>query len=113
MELKNPSKEEQEDIDADRKLTHVAIFIDEPILDEAAVEVKIEDGLGDLNRRALAAGMIITQTTFLQSSHAQNGEGHVCITVLCQWMTRETMERLQTQQRFMGGTNLDGKGRPR
>lgn len=108
MEISKPSKEELEDIEADRKLTHVAIFIDGPILDEVEVELKIENGLADLNQRALKAGMVILSTTFLQSSHSQGGEGHVCITVLCNWMQRDALERMQTQQRLMGTLPMNG-----
>lgn len=91
-------------IERDQTLTHAVYFADFSVNDEHAVQEGISDGLLALNGRALAANMVLMSTVISQSAYFDEAEGcgHLCLTVVAQWMQREALERLQTQQRLMG-----------
>lgn len=91
-------------IERDQTLTHAVYCADFSVKDQHAVQEGISEGLLELNTRALAANMVLMNTTISQSAYFDETEGcgHLCVTVVAQWMQREALERLQTQQRLMG-----------
>jgi hypothetical protein len=91
-------------VEFDKKSFHAVFFKDCQSWDGAQVAAAITLGLKTLNDRALRADMQIVSTTTLQNSYSMpDGTGHVCTTIICQWVDRETLASMQRQQKLMGG----------
>jgi hypothetical protein len=93
------------DVKRDRALTHAVVVVDVESLDDLVAGEIIEAALKELNDRSLASGMVILSTTLSQSSYVlpSTCKGHVVLTIVCQWVERDKLERMQAQQRLMGG----------
>lgn len=99
------SKTAQQLIEDDQKKSHAVFFVDCPTDDELLVEDEIEHGLQGLQDRSAAAGMeMLGPPAILQSTYYNEGDksGHLAITVICSWMSRETLEKIRLQQHLAG-----------
>ena len=108
------TKAELEIIEADQKNSHAVFFVDCPTDDELDVESEIQEGLNYLRDRAINAEMEILSSQVSQSVYYEpmrkstdgsielNGCGHVCISIICAWMSRANLQRMQLQQTLAG-----------
>ena len=108
------TKAELEIIEADQKNSHAVFFVDCPTSDELDVENEIQEGLNYLRDRAVNAGMEILSSQVSQSVYyaparlsensliEDGGVGHICISIICAWISRENLERMQRQQTLAG-----------
>lgn len=95
---------DSDSINPKEKGTHAIFFDDSPVAHTHVVAAKIAAGLQGINERALRAGMVILSTQTIQSSYCTpGGFGHVCTTIICQWMDRDALASMQRQQQLMGG----------
>lgn len=97
---------EQQGIEDDQQRSHAVFFVDCPTTDEVKVEEEIENGLQCLQVRAQSAKMqMIGAPAILQNAyyHLGDEEGHVCLTVICAWMSQAAVEKMQLQERLGGG----------
>lgn len=101
-----PKKTEAQMIEDDQKKSHAVFFLDCAVDDELLVEDEIEQGLLGLQARAENAGMeVMGPPAILKSSYYDETDacGHMCITVILAWMSKETMDKLRLQQSLAGG----------
>ena len=100
----NHNKDLSLSVEQDKKHTHAVFFDDSTTSDSFVMAARIAVGLKRLCDRALRANMVIVSTQTLQSAYCTpQGVGHICTTVICQWMDRETLASMQRQQQLMGG----------
>ena len=115
MSDKVHTKAELETIEADQRNSHAVFFVDCVTDDELEVESEIQEGLNYLRDRASNAGMEILSSQVSQSVYYEpvrisgaNGKeeiggcGHICISIICAWISRENLERMRLQQTLAG-----------
>lgn len=88
-------------IERERKMPYaVKVVTVSPDDKPEAVETALEHGLFEMSERAKAAGMVLLNVT----QHCTPVDGSVLVyTITAQWMSKEELERLQHQQRIIGG----------
>lgn len=92
----------------DQTLSHAVVVVDVEAIEEDMAGMLIEDAMTELNKRALAASMVILSTTITATAYTVNNRGHMVYVVAAQWMGRDTLEKLQRQQQIIGGPNGGG-----
>lgn len=90
----------------DQARSHAVFFVDCATTDEIQVETEIENGLLGLQDRATKAGMeMVGPPAILHDTYydANDRAGHLCITVICAWMSRANLDKIRLQQQLSGG----------
>jgi hypothetical protein len=96
--------EQQAAIERDRALP-VAVEVAAAPLDAQQFGRAVEQAMARLNARAMAAGMVLLNTTQHQSLAYDPGSETVAavMTILGQWMQKDKLEAMHRQQALMGG----------
>jgi hypothetical protein len=111
MELVKYTPEEQAQIDADKKLPHVAIVLLAQLTFthtfQPEVSKVLERGMASVKERADRAKMIILNTSISTNTIDMNEGPYLSVMILCQWAEIEKIEEAQRRAFLAGG----GSGR--
>lgn len=105
-----PTPEEQELIEQDKKLSHAIYVASGPLNnDDDDPTARIEAGYAEINERALAAQMVVLGTTVALSTCAVEGKPHFTYLICSQWVEKAKLESLRLQSRILGGNHGGSK----
>jgi len=103
MEIVKRTEEEAARIEADKVTTHAVVVLSFPAIDTEEAETQLVEAMKLINARALAAGMVVLSTSISSVAWVpESGRGWVTVVIMCQWMSRDEMARMQRQQMLTG-----------